>query len=107
MEINRKNFGGMIVVMSYLIWIRGGDNLWAVYLTSVIFCIAGVLILKEKGQRWYENNWFKVYVSVHVFNIINRIYGFFSELKLDWFVPEDALYVRPFHSDYTEIPSFF
>ncbi|MCK0470185.1 hypothetical protein [Halalkalibacter sp. APA_J-10(15)] len=106
MEINRKTFGGIVVVIAYLIWFRGGDNQWVILPTSLIFCIVGVLILKEKEQRWYENNWFKVYVSAFLFMCVFLVMEFIFQMKVSWFIPEEAIYSKPYTSFYTQILTY-
>ncbi|MRX71271.1 hypothetical protein GJU40_03670 [Bacillus lacus] len=107
MEINRKNFGGLVLVMAYLTLIRGVFDHWGGYILALFLCIIAVLLLKDKGERWFENKWFKGYVSVHFLLFIMYLFGFANELKLGWFVPKDALYVRLYHSNYTDLPTFF
>jgi hypothetical protein len=106
-NINRKTFGKIIVVVAIFILIKGEAYQWSVLLASLFFCVVGVWMLKEQEQRWYKNNWFKGYVSALVLFSLIETYGIFIDLKLDWFVPDDALYVRLYHSQYGGLLSLF
>lgn len=97
-EINRKTYGGLILVIAYLNLLRGGFEHIGGLLTSLLFCIVAVMFLKDKEQRWYENKWFKGYVSVQVLIFTMFLYGVVYDLKLDWLVPDGALYARLYHS---------
>ncbi|MDX8045383.1 hypothetical protein SH601_05210 [Gracilibacillus sp. S3-1-1] len=101
-----KFFGGLSLVIGYLILLKMIDH-WIGILGSVLFCIAGVLILKEKGERWFENRWFKGYVCVMFFVSLIHISGFLTDKKMDWFIPNDALYVREFHNQYADMLFIF
>ncbi|SDM43460.1 hypothetical protein [Sediminibacillus halophilus] len=95
-------FGGFSLVIAYLILLILPDH-WIGLLTSFLFCISGVLILKEKGERWFENKWFKGYICVLFFLLLINVSGFLTDMKEDWFVPSDAVYVRQFHNQYIEM----
>ncbi|SHN33990.1 hypothetical protein [Gracilibacillus kekensis] len=99
-------FGGLSIVIAYLILLKVYDH-WIGILGSFLFCVAGVLILKEKGERWFENNWFKGYVCALFLLLLVYVSGSLQEMKLEWFVPSDALYVRDFHNKYTEMVYIF
>ncbi|WP_078555279.1 hypothetical protein [Bacillus alkalicellulosilyticus] len=107
MEINRKTYGGLFIVLAYLILIRVDFDQWDGIFTAFFSCIIGALIMKEKNQRWYENRWFKGYVSVQVIILLLKFYGFLIDIKLDWFIPEDVLYDRLYQSRHTELLSLF